>query len=69
MIKTIPDEMINGELMCEHTIELYCPECGRDVDEEELAALKCSDCGASLEDPEQHVAIVVAHLTLGGAVL
>jgi hypothetical protein len=29
----------------------------------------CSDCGHSLENPEQHVAIVVANLSSGGATL
>ena len=50
-------------------VEIYCPNCGRDVDEAELAAKKCNDCGDPLEDPEQHVAIVVANMSFGGFTL
>lgn len=69
MIKTIPDEMVNGELKCRHTVEIYCPNCGYDVSEGELAAKKCSDCGASLDTPDQNVSIVVANLSFGGFTL
>jgi DNA-directed RNA polymerase subunit RPC12/RpoP len=67
MIKTIQDSMDGGEFKPRHTIEIYCPNCGYDVSEVELAAKVCSDCGHSLENPEQHVAIVVANLSSGGA--
>jgi len=67
MIKTIQDSMEGGEFKPRHTIEIYCPNCGYDVSEAELAAKMCSDCGHSLEEPEQHVAIVVANLSSGGA--
>ena len=33
-------------------IEILCPECGRDVDETELEAQKCNDCGADLSTPQ-----------------
>ena len=66
MLKTIPDEVVDGELKCRHTIEIYCPACGRDVDEVELAALKCNDCGHSLADPKQSVSVEVANLSFGG---
>jgi len=69
MIKTIQDSMEGGEFKPRHTIEIYCPNCGYDVSEVELAAKVCSDCGHSLENPEQHVAIVVANLSSGGATL
>jgi Zn finger protein HypA/HybF involved in hydrogenase expression len=69
MIKTIQDELSDGEFKPRHTIEIYCPNCSRDVDEDELAAKKCNDCGDSLEDPEQHVAIVVANMSFGGSTL
>jgi hypothetical protein len=29
----------------------------------------CSDCGHSLAEPEQHVAIVVANMSFGGSTL
>lgn len=40
-------------------VEIYCPNCGRDVNEAELAAKKCDDCSTSLDTPEQHVAVAV----------
>lgn len=49
-----------------HKIEIYCPQCSRDVDEAELAAKKCNDCGASLENPEQHVAVAVTSVPVVG---
>ena len=67
MIKTIQDTIESGEFKPRHTIEIYCPNCGYDVSEVELAAKLCSDCGHSLVEPEQHVAIVVANLSSGGA--
>ena len=69
MIKEIPDELNNGEFKPRHTVEIYCPNCGRDVDEVELKASECSDCGHGLSKPEQHVAIVVANLSSGGQTL
>ena len=47
-------------------IEIYCPACSRDVDETELAALKCNDCGADLSDPQQHVAVAVTSVPVVG---
>jgi rRNA maturation endonuclease Nob1 len=69
MIKEIQDSMDGGEFKPRHTVEIYCPSCSRDVDETELAAKMCSDCGHSLEEPEQHVAIVVANMSFGGSTL
>lgn len=69
MIKEIPDELNDSEFKPRHTIEIYCPNCGRDVEEAELAAKKCNDCGFDLSAPEQHVAIEVAHLNFGGSTL
>ena len=69
MIKTIQDELVGSEFKPRHTIEIYCPNCSRDVDETELALKVCSDCGHSLDEPEQHIAIVVANLSSGGATL
>jgi Zn finger protein HypA/HybF involved in hydrogenase expression len=70
MIKEIQDAKLDdGSILCRHTIEIYCPNCSRDVDETELAMKVCGDCGHSLEEPEQHVAIVVANLSSGGQTL
>ena len=47
-------------------IEIYCPQCSRDVDESELAAKKCNDCSADLSTPEQHVAVAVTSVPVIG---
>lgn len=47
-------------------IEIYCPACSRDVDESELFNKTCNDCGASLEEPEQHVAVAVTSVPVIG---
>jgi Zn finger protein HypA/HybF involved in hydrogenase expression len=43
-------------------VEILCPSCNRDVDEAELAAKKCNDCGADLSDPKQNVGVAVTSL-------
>lgn len=48
-----------------HKIEIYCPNCGRDVDETELTNLVCNDCGADLSTPKQSVGIVVTTKPIG----
>lgn len=40
-----------------HKVEILCPNCDRDVDEAELAAQKCNDCGHDLSAPKQSVEI------------
>ena len=44
---------------CATKVEILCPNCNRDVDETELAAQHCNDCGADLSDPKQNIAIAV----------
>ena len=51
---------------CATKVEIYCPQCSRDVDEFELAAQKCSDCGADLTEPQQSVTIAVTSVPLFG---
>lgn len=61
---------INGVTVPMHEIELLCPNCGRDVDEQELTAQSCNDCGFSLAEPQANVAIHVTTLpAVGGAVM
>lgn len=48
-----------------HKIEIYCPNCGRDVDETELANQVCNDCGQDLSQPKQSVSIVVTTKPIG----
>lgn len=47
-------------------IEILCPSCSRDVDEAELVAKRCSDCGADLSTPEQNVAVAVTSVPVIG---
>ena len=55
----------DGTILAKHKIEIFCPSCNRDVDEAELAAQKCGDCGASLNTPKQSVAINVTSKPIG----
>ena len=55
----------DGTIAPQHTVEIYCPNCSRDVDEAELAAQKCNDCGHSLAKPKQSVGIVVTTKPIG----
>ena len=43
-------------------VEIYCPNCGRDVDAAELSAKKCNDCGTDLSTPKQHIAVAVTSI-------
>ncbi len=47
-------------------IEILCPNCSRDVDEAELTAKRCNDCGADLSEPKQHVAVAVTSVPVIG---
>ena len=61
--------MANEEIVDpKHIIEILCPNCDRDVDEAELAAKVCSDCGFDLSTPKQSVAINVTSQPIGGKV-
>jgi Zn finger protein HypA/HybF involved in hydrogenase expression len=57
MITEVAAHEISGAIMARHRIEILCPACDRDVDAQELAALKCNDCGQDLSEPKQNVAI------------
>jgi Zn finger protein HypA/HybF involved in hydrogenase expression len=58
------EDLESGVTDVAHKIEIVCPECGRDVDEDELAAKTCSDCGADLSDPKQNVQLHVTSVPL-----
>lgn len=59
-------EVEGADPICAHKIEIYCPQCSKDVDEAELFNKTCNDCGASLETPEQHVAVAVTSVPVIG---
>jgi rRNA maturation endonuclease Nob1 len=50
-----------GNIEPAHEIEILCAECGYDIDESELEADTCSDCGASLK-LRQNTSIIVTTL-------
>lgn len=56
----------DGTITPKHQVEIYCPNCGRDVDEAELANQECNDCGADLSTPKQNVAIYTTTVPAAG---
>lgn len=66
MLTTIEAHNNDGAIEPRHTIHILCPACERDVDEQELAALKCNDCGQDLSEPKQHVAIYATTVPAAG---
>jgi Zn finger protein HypA/HybF involved in hydrogenase expression len=58
------EDLDNGVTEVAHKIEVVCPECSRDVDEAELAAKTCSDCGADLSEPTQSVQLHVTSVPI-----
>lgn len=63
--ETPATKLEDGTILAKHKIEIFCPNCGRDVDETELAAQLCNDCGTSLAQPKQSVAINVTSKPIG----
>lgn len=55
----------DGTILAKHKVEILCPNCARDVDEVELTAQKCNDCGHDLSTPKQNVAINVTSKPIG----
>jgi rRNA maturation endonuclease Nob1 len=41
-------QLEDGTIVSAHNIEIVCAACGFDLDESELSADKCSDCGQNL---------------------
>jgi hypothetical protein len=56
-----PRTLDNGNIEPAHDIEILCAECGYDIDESELEADTCSDCGASL-NLRRNTSIIVTTL-------
>lgn len=55
----------NGLIQPRHEVEVVCASCGYDLDETELAASTCSDCGQPL-DLKQSVAIHTTSVPAAG---
>jgi hypothetical protein len=56
-----PRTLANGTIDPAHTVQAVCAACGYDVDQNELKAETCADCGAPL-NLKQSVAIQVTTL-------
>lgn len=61
MRKTVQARDINGSTEPTHTLEVVCANCGYDLDEAELEADTCSDCGQAL-NLKENVSIQVTTL-------
>jgi NMD protein affecting ribosome stability and mRNA decay len=61
--------MVNEETVePRHVVEILCPNCDRDIDEAELEAQVCNDCGFDLSTPKQAVSIFATSQPIGGKV-
>lgn len=56
-----PKTLSDGAVEPAHVVEAVCAACGFDLDETELAADTCADCGQPL-NLQQHVSIQVTTL-------
>lgn len=54
-----------GIIRSAHTVEVVCQNCGYDLDEGEIAADTCADCGVALE-LKQSVKIQVTSIPIFG---
>jgi len=66
IIETQAIDIPGKDADCATKIEILCPSCNRDVDEAELVALKCNDCGADLSDPKQNLSVAVTSVPVFG---
>jgi rRNA maturation endonuclease Nob1 len=55
----------NGLIEPKHEVEIVCAACGYDLDESELTADTCSDCGAPL-NLKQHISIHATSVPAAG---
>ena len=61
-----PRQLESGSIEPAHEIEVVCANCNFDVDEAEISAGTCSDCGEPL-NLRQSVAIKVTTVPMSGA--
>ena len=55
----------NGLIEPRHEVEIVCAACGYDLDESELTADTCADCGAPL-NLKQHISIHATSVPAAG---
>jgi len=65
MIKINEAQNLGSAIDPKHEIEVLCGNCGYDVDEAELTADTCSDCGVAL-NLQQHTKIYATSLPAAG---
>ncbi len=65
MKRIVEAQEVDGTIVPKHEVELLCKACGYDLDESELEADTCADCGVDL-DLRQNVAIHATTLPPAG---
>ncbi len=65
MKRIVEAQEIDGTIVPKHEVELLCKACGYDLDESELEADTCADCGVD-PDLQQNVAIHATTLPAAG---
>jgi len=63
--RIVEAQEIDGVIVPKHEVELLCQACGYDLDESELEADTCSDCGVDL-NLQQNMAIHATTLPPAG---
>jgi hypothetical protein len=63
--RIVEAQELDGVIVPKHEVELLCKECGYDLDESELEADTCADCGADL-DLQQNVSIHTTTIPAAG---
>ena len=65
MKRIVEAQELDGVIVPKHEVELLCKECGYDLDESEIEADTCADCGADL-DLQQNVSIHTTTIPAAG---
>jgi rRNA maturation endonuclease Nob1 len=65
MKATYEAQLIDGQVQPRHEVEIVCAACGYDLDEAELSADTCSDCGSPL-NLKQHISIHATSVPAAG---
>ncbi len=65
MKRIVEAQELDGVIVPKHEVELLCKECGYDLDESEVEADTCADCGADL-DLQQNVSIHTTTIPAAG---
>ena len=65
MKRIVEAQEVDGTIVPKHEVELLCKACGYDLDESELEADTCADCGVDL-NLQQNMAIHATTLPPAG---